>query len=161
MMVQYPGSRNPLLNYGGFSEPLSGQIFHWLKHSLFHIYAFAYKLALMEPEQLFSALSDTTRLRALMLIQSEGEVCVCELTFALEVSQPKISRHLALLRDTGILKPRRKGTWMHYRIDPDLPAWAVSSIQQILQQLGDLDRFAADRARLKNMTNRPGEKNCA
>ena len=115
----------------------------------------------MEPEQLFSALSDTTRLRALMLIQSEGEVCVCELTFALEESQPKISRHLALLRDTGILKPRRKGTWMHYRIDPDLPAWAVASIERIHQQLGDLERFTADRARLKNMTDRPGEKNCA
>ena len=45
----------------------------------------------MMPDSLFSVLSDPTRLRALMLIQSEGEVCVCELTHALQDSQPKIS----------------------------------------------------------------------
>jgi ArsR family transcriptional regulator len=115
----------------------------------------------MEPEQLFSGLSDTTRLRALMLIQSEGEVCVCELTFALEESQPKISRHLALLRDAGILTPRREGTWMHYSLHPDLPGWAKRSIEQLHQQLEGLDRFAADRARLQKMTDRPREKSCA
>ena len=115
----------------------------------------------MEPEQLFSALSDATRLRALMLIQSEGEVCVCELTHALNESQPKISRHLALLRDAGILTPRREGTWMHYRLAPDLPDWARCSVEQLHVQLKNLDRFAADRARLQKMTDRPGEKRCA
>ena len=55
----------------------------------------------MNPEQLFGLLADPTRLRSLALIQSEGEVCVCELTFALEESQPKISRHLASMRDAG------------------------------------------------------------
>ncbi len=76
---------------------------------------------MMKPELLFNILSDATRLRALMLIQSEGEVCVCELTFALNESQPKISRHLALMRDAGIVQSRREGTWMHYRIGPTLP----------------------------------------
>ena len=115
----------------------------------------------MEPEQLFSALSDSTRLRALMLILSEGEVCVCELTFALEQSQPKISRHLALLRDAGILTPRREGTWMHYSLDPALPAWARRSVERLHGQLQGLDRFAADRARLQKMTDRPGGRRCA
>ena len=49
----------------------------------------------MTPESMFNIMSDPTRLRALMLIQSEGEVCVCELTHALKESQPKVSRHLA------------------------------------------------------------------
>jgi ArsR family transcriptional regulator len=114
----------------------------------------------MEPEQLFSGLADTTRLRALMLIQSEGEVCVCELTFALKESQPKISRHLALLRDAGILTPRREGTWMHYRLHPGLPVWAKRSVEQLHQQLKGLERFAADRARLQKMSDRPRERSC-
>ncbi len=115
----------------------------------------------MLPEQLFAALSDTTRLRALMLILAEDELCVCELTFALQESQPKISRHLALLRDTEIVTARRAGTWMHYSLNPDLPNWARRSIEQIHRQLRELDRFAGDRARLRTMADRPGELSCA
>ena len=115
----------------------------------------------MLPEQLFAALSDTTRLRALMLILAEDDVCVCELTFALQESQPKISRHLALLRDTEIVTARRAGTWMHYSLNPDLPFWARRSIEQIHRQLRELDRFAVDRARLHTMADRPGELSCA
>ena len=96
-----------------------------------------------------------------MLIQSEGEACVCELTYALGESQPKISRHLALLRDSEILVARREGTWMHYRLAPGLPGWARRSVEQLHRQLRDLDRFAADRARLQAMTDRPGERRCA
>ena len=115
----------------------------------------------MTPDQLFAALSDPTRLRSLVLIQSEGEVCVCELTFALDESQPKISRHLALLRDAGILSPRREGTWIHYSVTPDLPAWACRIIEQVHAQLHGLDPFVADRAKLRGMSNRPGENRCA
>lgn len=115
----------------------------------------------MEPEQLFKALSDPTRVRAIMLIQAEGEVCVCELTFALEESQPKISRHLAQLRDARILNARREGTWVHYSINPELPDWALKLVAQVHEQMRGLDRFAADRARLQSMTDRPGEQRCA
>jgi len=115
----------------------------------------------MNPEHLFAALSDPTRLRSLMLIQSEGEVCVCELTHSLGESQPKISRHLALLRDAGIVTARRDGTWMHYSLNPELPSWARRSIDQIHRQLSGLDRFERDRARLEDMSNRPGELSCA
>ena len=83
----------------------------------------------MKPESLFGILSDPTRLRTLMLIQAEGEVCVCELTFTLNESQPKISRHLALMREAGIVESRREGTWMHYRINPLLPDWAREAIR--------------------------------
>ena len=117
-------------------------------------------MTLMSPEHLFNILSDTTRLRSLMLIREEQEACVCELTFTLEESQPKISRHLALMRDAGVVIPRRAGTWMHYRINPDLPSWASESIEQIVQKLRPLEQFSNDRNRLKTMTNRPGEINC-
>ena len=115
----------------------------------------------MAPEDLFNILSDPTRLRSLMLIRAEGEVCVCELTFTLEESQPKVSRHLALMRDAGLVTPRREGTWMHYSINPDLPAWADKTIEQVFQQLSSLEPFLNDRRRLKTMTNRPGELSCA
>ncbi|MEJ2384468.1 MAG: metalloregulator ArsR/SmtB family transcription factor [Xanthomonadales bacterium] len=115
----------------------------------------------MTPERLFGALSDSTRLRAIMLIQSEGELCVCELTHALEESQPKISRHLATLRDAGIVTARRSGTWMHYRVNPELPAWARRSLERVYPQLHGLERFAGDRARLRAMAERPGEPRCA
>lgn len=114
----------------------------------------------MKPESLFATLSDPTRLRSLMLIQVEGEVCVCELTFTLKESQPKISRHLALMRETGIVESRREGTWMHYRINPLLPDWAKETIRHIFDQLSMLNPYIDDRKQLTQMKNRP-ERNCA
>jgi ArsR family transcriptional regulator, arsenate/arsenite/antimonite-responsive transcriptional repressor len=114
----------------------------------------------VKPEVLFNLLSDTTRLRCLMLIQVEEEACVCEMTFALEESQPKISRHLALMRDAGLVTPRREGTWMHYRINPDLPPWAKESLQQVLQNLHRLQPFLGDRKRLEKMASRPRFASC-
>ncbi len=127
----------------------------------FHIYDQAYIImAVMEPTTLFSILSDSTRLRALMLIQAEGEVCVCELTYALDESQPKISRHLALMRNSGIVKSRREGTWMHYRINPCLPGWSKELIKHVFGELIELRPYTDDSKKLQQMNNRPGRK-CA
>src|SRR5688500_5527415 len=68
-------------------------------------------------EQLFQALSDRTRLRLLNLM-AEGEVCVCFFVEVLEEPQPKISRHLAYLRNAGLVNARRDAKWMHYSITP-------------------------------------------
>jgi ArsR family transcriptional regulator len=114
----------------------------------------------MKPETLFGMLSDPTRLRTLMLIQAEGEVCVCELTFTLDESQPKISRHLALMREAGIVESRREGTWMHYRINALLPHWAKEIIRQTFDRLSGLGPYADDRKKLTQMKNRP-ERSCA
>ena len=113
----------------------------------------------MKPETLFSILSDPTRLRALMLIQSEGEVCVCELTHALRESQPKISRHLGLMRDSGVVESRREGTWMHYRLSPSLPEWAKDIVEGSHARLSDLAIYRRDAGRLSQMNNRP-ERTC-
>src|ERR1700741_692699 len=64
---------------------------------------------------LFAALSDRTRLRLLNLMDGR-EVCVCYFVEILGQSQPKISRHLAYLRNAGVVNARREGKWMHYRI---------------------------------------------
>ena len=109
----------------------------------------------MKPELVFGILSDPTRLRALMLIQSEGEVCVCELTHALQESQPKISRHLALMRDAGIVESRRDGPWMHYRLSQSLPVWARHIVENSHAQLSDMPIFGQDARRLLQMDDRP------
>lgn len=65
---------------------------------------------------IFKALSDETRLRILKLLE-HGELCVCDITAALDMIQSKVSFHLHALRTAGILKDRREGKWMHYCID--------------------------------------------
>ena len=76
---------------------------------------------LLKMEKLFLALADKTRLRILNLIRAD-EVCVCYFTEVLGESQPKISRHLAYLRNAGIVSARREGKWMNYSIQiPDDP----------------------------------------
>lgn len=78
----------------------------------------------MEPVTgFFQLLSDKTRLSVLQLLWAKGELCVCEITGALEESQPKISRHLALLREGRLILDQRRGTWVHYRLHPDMPQW--------------------------------------
>lgn len=114
----------------------------------------------MKPNALFNVLADPTRLRAIMLIRSEGEVCVCELTHALRESQPKVSRHLAYLRDARVVRARREGTWMHYRLNPTLPSWAVGILDVTHRQLRDSSPFKVDLNRLYRMSNRP-DRECA
>jgi ArsR family transcriptional regulator len=67
--------------------------------------------------QLFHALSDDTRLAIIARLR-RGERCVCELTDLLDTAQPRLSFHLKVLKDAGILLDRRDGRWVHYRIDP-------------------------------------------
>lgn len=74
------------------------------------------------------SLADDTRLRLVLLIYNKQELCVCELLSALALSQPKISRHLAILRENTIVMPRREGQWIFYRLHPNLPKWAVDII---------------------------------
>jgi len=82
------------------------------------------------PLQLFKNLSDETRLSLVLLLREKGELCVCELVSILKETQPKISRHLALLRESGLLIDRRDGKWIHYRLSPHMPAWAAAVIEQ-------------------------------
>ncbi|MBB4911222.1 ArsR/SmtB family transcription factor [Actinophytocola algeriensis] len=69
----------------------------------------------------FKALGDPVRLRLLSMIASRsgGEVCVCELTPAFDLSQPTISHHLKLLRQAGLIDCERRGTWVYYWVLPE------------------------------------------
>jgi DNA-binding transcriptional ArsR family regulator len=76
--------------------------------------------AAVELAKVFKALGDPVRLRLLSMIASRegGEVCVCELTPAFELSQPTISHHLKLLRQAGLIDCERRGTWVYYWVLP-------------------------------------------
>jgi ArsR family transcriptional regulator len=98
-------------------------------------------------QQFFQALGDNTRLRLLNLI-ADQEVCVCYFVEILDVPQPKISRHLAYLRNAGIVAARREGKWMHYRITMPPHIGATQILRQTLDWLKEDKAMQADRTRL-------------
>lgn len=106
---------------------------------------------MVTPEQFFRALSDTTRLNSLLLLEQEGRLCVCELVAALDLSQPRISRHLSQLRDQGIVQDERRGQWVHYCLAPGLPEWARQTLRSVLASRD----LAEHRQRLAAMGQRP------
>jgi ArsR family transcriptional regulator len=96
---------------------------------------------------LFAALADRTRLRLLNLIAGR-EVCVCYLVEVLRLGQPKISRHLAYLRNAGVVAARREGKWMHYRLEHSGDPATVSILDAAFESF-KLDReMQSDLSRL-------------
>jgi ArsR family transcriptional regulator, arsenate/arsenite/antimonite-responsive transcriptional repressor len=67
--------------------------------------------------ELFHALSDETRLEIIELLR-KGERCVCELTDTLDAAQSRLSFHLRVLKDAGIVSDRKDGRWVHYELVP-------------------------------------------
>jgi ArsR family transcriptional regulator len=77
-----------------------------------------------DPIVILAALAEPTRLAALRLLRDGQEHCVCELMRRLGVSQSRMSRHMATLRQAGLVRDRRDAQWVRYRLNPDLPpAW--------------------------------------
>jgi ArsR family transcriptional regulator len=99
---------------------------------------------LLAMEGLFKALADATRLRILGLLLT-GEVCVCDIHESLKIPQPKASRHLAYLRQAGLVDTRRDGLWIHYRLaklaDPVLTA-IVDAVRHALTHTETVQRDA-------------------
>lgn len=73
-----------------------------------------------DPIALFTALADPTRLAALRRLRDGREHCVCELVAALGASQSRVSRHMATLRQAGLVTDRRDAQWVRYRLNPAL-----------------------------------------
>ena len=96
---------------------------------------------------LFRALADATRLRLLNLI-ADREICVCYFVEILNISQPKVSRHLAYLRRAGIVASRRDGKWMHYRLVIPKDQAAASILSETLKHLKQKPEMRKDTSRL-------------
>ncbi len=95
---------------------------------------------------IFKALSDETRLRILKLLE-HGELCVCDIVAAFDMIQPKVSFHLATLKAAGLVKDRREGKWMHYKID-DSDLFKRLLILSVIERIPE-ETLKEDRKRLK------------
>ena len=98
-------------------------------------------------EELFQALGDRTRVRLLNLM-SDGEVCVCFFVEVLDEPQPKISRHLAYLRSSGLVTARREGKWAHYTITPPEHATVREVFENVIASLKEDRELQRDRLAL-------------
>lgn len=96
--------------------------------------------------KIFKALSDETRMRILKLLE-KGELCVCDIVAALDMVQPKVSFHLGVLKEAGLIKDRKQGKWIHYSLD-DSDIFRRFLILSILERTSE-DVIQEDRKRLK------------
>ena len=80
--------------------------------------------------ELFHALSDETRLQIIELL-NKGERCVCELTDSLDAAQSRLSFHLRVLRDAGLVRDRKEGRWVHYELNRDAFEEAEALVEQL------------------------------
>lgn len=98
--------------------------------------------------QLFRALGDDTRLRIVALL-AHGELCVCHLERALELSQPNISRHLGVLRSAGVVDARREGSWVYYALTEQTHAHVAVQLEALIAAFGAERAIKADHGRLR------------
>lgn len=109
----------------------------------------------LHPSHLSQALADSSRLSLLALLCTDAPLCVCELGYALELPQPRVSQHLARLRTLGLVRHTRHANRHYYALAPGLPAWigaVVDGHRAGLEAAGTLER---PRARLATMPHRP------
>ena len=106
---------------------------------------------------MFRAFSDRTRLRILNLLRP-GELCVCDLVRALDLPQPKVSRHLAYLRRTGLVTGRKDGLWTYYTLAPARGAFHQKLMECLSCCFQDVPELANDAKRLGRSAD--GSRNC-
>ena len=92
---------------------------------------------------ILTAISDPTRRAALALLWDGGEHCVCELMARLDVSQSRMSRHMKVLREAGLVLDRRDAQWVRYRRNPDLSSDIAAVIDAVLTAELNLERKVA------------------
>lgn len=99
--------------------------------------------------RILKLLSDETRLRILMLLRGR-ELCVCQIMAVLGISQPLISRNLALLDDAGLLDERREGKLVFYSLKKDMPGFVRGLIRSINEELKGDETMMIDLETLKD-----------
>lgn len=112
-------------------------------------------MRLAELDRSFKALADPTRLRLVALLL-EGESCVSDLVEVLSLPQPTVSRHLAHLRDAGLVAVDRDGAWAFYRLEAAGEAAAGTLTSWLDERRGEVAELAADRRKLAELRERGG-----
>ena len=109
--------------------------------------------------RLLQALADSTRLRIMALLNGRDELCVCEIVEALALPQYQVSRHLRMLRAVQLVSGRRQGRWMHYGLNPRLPAADRAFATAVCARAGAEPVMQADARRLRGCL-RPRGAHC-
>jgi ArsR family transcriptional regulator, arsenate/arsenite/antimonite-responsive transcriptional repressor len=91
-----------------------------------------------EASQFFKVLSDPARLQMLWLLFEHRELCVCDIMEALEIPQSKASRHLAALRNAGLVKDRKEGQWSYYSLQPAADPFTKEHLKLLRKSLATL-----------------------
>jgi len=104
--------------------------------------------------QIIKALSDPIRLRIILLLQSEGELCVCDLMAVLELPQSTVSRHLAYLKRSCWVDIRRQGVWMYYQLSRESCQMCRELLDILSRHVAELPEATADRTALTEFARR-------
>ena len=107
--------------------------------------------------QFFKSLSDETRLRIMMLL-TQGELCVCDLMVVLDEPQSKVSRHLAYLKHSGLTNSKRAGVWMHYRLKEPADNIHRAELDFLKEKLSCHPELRRDREKLLELKKKGGCK---
>ena len=100
--------------------------------------------------RLFKALADETRMRIVALL-AHGELCVCHIEAVLAIPQPTVSRHLAVLRNAGVVETRRKGLWVSYRLAQQTDPERERQLRALVAAFGSQRTLGANLARLRKL----------
>lgn len=105
---------------------------------------------------MFRGFADRTRLRILLLLSHEGEMCVGDLVASLRVPQPTASRHLAYLRRAGLVEVRKEGLWSHYSLSRPRTAAHRTLLGCLRGCFAAVPELRADRSRAKSVRTKGG-----
>ena len=109
---------------------------------------------------IFKALSDDTRLRVVKLLQKR-ELCVCELMQVLDMSQPRISRHMSVLKNAGLVEDRREGKWVYYSLKNETRGKEIKILLDAMAVMANDDVVVkADKKNLKKAIRLSELKSC-
>ena len=98
-------------------------------------------------EKLFKALADRNRLRILKMLEARP-LCVCEITYLMGIAQSSVSRHLAILRDAGLVDDKKNGQWTSYSLSAGTDDAVVTLITSLRRWGNDDPQVTTDRAKL-------------
>jgi DNA-binding transcriptional ArsR family regulator len=108
------------------------------------------------------ALSDENRVRILMALHAHDELCVCRINELLELAPSTVSKHLFLLKNARLVKSRKDGRWMHYRLNrgQDAPEIVTQALDWIVRSVSDEQEIKADRGKLTRILSLSLETAC-
>ena len=104
---------------------------------------------LKEMEKIIKALADKNRLRIIYLLNGKRDICVCEITDIIGLSQPTISSHLRLLENAGLVESNKDGLWVNYNINSQAGLFSRRSIERICNDLKKDKQAISDLKKLK------------